>query len=148
MILIYMQKWYLNFFIGVILALVSCKNEQNKPKEASNTPTIGIQFIENPASGKNSLPRLFGTDEKLYLSWVEKNDSVATLKYAVLTNGDWSKEVVVSSGTDWFVNWADFPAIAENNGAVLTNVLQKSAKGTYTYDIKLNIHRPSNTKVS
>ena len=37
------------------------------------------------------------------------------------------------------MNWADFPAIAENNGSILTNVLQKSAEGTYTYDIRLQL---------
>lgn len=56
----------------------------------------------------------------------------------MLKNNIWSSSEEIINGNDWFVNWADFPAIAENNGSILTNFLQKSADGTYTYDVKLN----------
>ena len=47
--------------------------------------------------------------------------------------------MLVSEGTDWFTNWADFPAIAANDHSILTSHLQKSANGTYTYDVMLNL---------
>lgn len=37
------------------------------------------------------------------------------------------------------MNWADFPALAVNGETILTNILQKSAQGTYDYDVKLNL---------
>jgi hypothetical protein len=69
----------------------------------------------------------------------KKNDSITTLKYSKFNGDTWTSPSKIISGSDWFVNWADFPAIAENNGNVLTNVLQKSADGTYTYDIRLQL---------
>ena len=47
--------------------------------------------------------------------------------------------MLISEGTDWFTNWADFPAIAANDHSILTSHLQKSANGTYTYDVMLNL---------
>ena len=43
----------------------------------------------------------------------------------------------VVTGDDWFVNWADFPAIAANNENVLIHFLQKSDPKTFAYDVHL-----------
>ena len=88
---------------------------------------------------KNSRCIVFDSNGKeLFISWVEKKDSLSSLQFSVLKNDIWSSSEEIITGNDWFVNWADFPAIAENNGNILTNFLQKSADGTYTYDVKLN----------
>lgn len=138
------------FKLLLVLALVvSCKSETKKA-EASITNEVPerVEGIENPTTGNSSLPRLSTNDNRLYLSWIEKIDTVATLKYAVQENDFWSDPIVINSGSDWFVNWADFPAIAESNGNILTNFLQKSADGTYTYDVKLNLFNPSSAEAS
>lgn len=132
-----------------LLLLFSCKNEPKKNHEL--TPEISrksIQAIDNPSDGNASLPRLFATNEALYMSWVERKDSLTILKYSIFDQKTWSNPVHVTAGNDWFVNWADFPAISVNNGTVLTNILQKSASGTYTYDIKLNLKTPSRNSES
>jgi hypothetical protein len=132
-------------FIAFVTLLISvgCKNEPKKAEEVtSDTSHESIQVIDNPTTGNASLPRLFATNEALYMSWVERKDSMAILKYSIFDQETWSSPMHVNSGNDWFVNWADFPAIAVNNGVVLTNILQKSASGTYTYDIKLNLNTP------
>ena len=123
----------------LLLILVSCKPETKK--SASEILTSKLQGFKNPSFGNSSLPRLFSNNNKLFLSWVEKKDTVATLNYSVFENATWKPSEEIISGTDWFVNWADFPAIAAtDNGNILTNILQKSAKGTYTYDVKLNLY--------
>ena len=35
------------------------------------------------------------------------------------------KPTTITSGSDWFVNWADFPANATNGDVLLTSHLQK-----------------------
>ncbi len=104
--------------------------------------------IENPSRGIAHLPRLFGSEDTLYMSWVEQEDSLAILKYASYKNNVWSTPTEVSTGTDWFVNWTDFPSLAVNGESVLTNILQKSAEGTYDYDIKLHLLRTSDTTLT
>ena len=50
----------------------------------------------------------------------------------------------IIKGEDWFVNWADFPTIAENNGNLLAHYLPKSEDGIYTYDIYLKLFNKKN----
>ncbi|MCH9661241.1 MAG: hypothetical protein K0U54_10065 [Bacteroidetes bacterium] len=133
----------ISILIACFAFLVSCKQIEDK-KEVVPGITI-VHAIENPSGSDSQLPRLFSTGEDLYFSWVEKIDSTHVLKYAGYTpDGDlqeWWNETEIISGKDWFVNWADFPAIAVNKrGDVLTNFLEKSANGTYTYDVKLNLY--------
>ncbi len=126
--------------ILILFLSFSCKNEN--PKENSLPTKISEPLVKNinsPVNDNSSLPRLYSNGKELFMSWVQKNDSITTLKYSKFNGDTWTSPSKIISGSDWFVNWADFPAIAENNGNVLTNVLQKSADGTYTYDIRLQL---------
>lgn len=90
----------------------------------------------------NAEPNLVAQDGKLSLSWVNSiRGKEATLLYSQLENDSWKKPTTVTSGNDWFVNWADFPANATNGDVLLTSHLQKSASGTYTYDVVLNLRK-------
>lgn len=98
-----------------------------------------VELIELPTEPNSALPRLFSNGKELYASWVTKRDTLSILYYSTYVNGSWIAAQEINDGNDWFVNWADFPQIAENNGNLLTSYLQKSSTGTYTYDIKLNV---------
>lgn len=128
-------------FLGAT-TFTSCKNEVKQ--NSSTHPEIEVTteivtLLENPTSGNSGLPRLFGTEKQLFMSWVEKKDSVSVLHFSSLKDGKWTEPFEVNSGSDWFINWADFPVIAENNGNILVSYLQKSANGKYTYDAKINL---------
>ena len=130
--------YYTMFFLASVL--ISCKSEIKKsPSIISETEENIIEVIVSSVSGNSSLPRLISSGDKLFMSWVEKTDTLVTLKYAFFKDNTWNEPEEIISGTDWFVNWADYPAIAENNGNILTSLLQKSASGTYAYDVKLNL---------
>jgi hypothetical protein len=124
-----------------VLLLMSCKSDTKKTdlKRIKKVEPI-VRSIDNPVDANSSLPRLFSSTNQLFMSWVEKEDSLSKLNFSIYENGIWIKPQEVVSGTDWFVNWADFPSIAESNGNILTSFLQKSASGTYTYDVKLNLY--------
>jgi hypothetical protein len=127
------------FFILIFL-LISCRSENNNIEQIISEESVTNFFYRiSPAGENSSLPRLYCNGEDLFMSWIEKKDTVSILKYAVFSNDQWNDPVEIISGSDWFVNWADFPSIAENKGSILTSYLQKSATGTYTYDIKLNL---------
>jgi hypothetical protein len=132
-------------FILSLLFFTSCKNEVKK-EHVSITETTAqlVQIMENPSEENSQLPRLFSNEEGLYFSWVTQNDSMAVMNYSVLKKGVWKPALEIIRGKDWFNNWADFPAIAENHGNILSSILQKSANGTYTYDIKLNLYNAEN----
>jgi hypothetical protein len=135
-----MKNSLLSFFL--LILLVSCKDETAK-KTPLQAETKIVQSINTPATTQASLSRLYSNNKQLFLSWVEKKDTISELKFAVYDTNKWSEPSTITAGNNWFVNWADFPAIAENNGNILTHTLQKSASGTYTYDIKLNLYNAS-----
>ena len=133
---------YLAFISIMISLLVSCKTETSKSEPAApiNNRHTAIVEIKNPSLINSSLPRLFSNGEDLLMSWIQNKDSIASLKYSKFNGINWTAPTEIISGSDWFVNWADFPAIADNNGSILTNILKKSAEGTYTYDIHLQLY--------
>ncbi len=114
----------------IALCCFSCSNE---PKESNIVNTI-----DTPSKANSAEAFLFSKNDELYLSWVEnENDSIFRLKYSTLNDGKWQSSNLLATGDDWFVNWADFPAIAENGGKVLSHFLAKSAASTYAYDVHL-----------
>ncbi len=133
---------YVTLSIVFLAITFSCKQKEETPKlEAAQeiTSKFLLEHIKNPSQGKAHLPRLVAQNGALHMTWVEQEDALAILKYATYKNQHWSAPKSITSGTDWFVNWADFPALGINGETVLTNILQKSAEGTYDYDIKLNL---------
>ncbi len=125
------------FYLGILFFFtpVSCaKKSKQKVGEA--------QSITSPAGTNASLPYLFTNTETTLLSWIEEvNDSLVSLRYSELKEGEWLNPTTIVSGSDWFVNWADFPSIVENNGHLFSHILKKSSEGTYSYDVKMNLKR-------
>ncbi|MFZ9982483.1 MAG: exo-alpha-sialidase, partial [Cyclobacteriaceae bacterium] len=80
---------------------------------------------KSPAGELSSLPWLFtGPAGRVWLSWVEQNDSIYTFKYSEAGNAGWSEPVTISQSNDWFVNWADYPMLVTNDsGKFMAHVL-------------------------
>ena len=119
----------------ILMFTASCNNIEKK----SGNENAGLKALASPADSVSAEPYLF-TDKNdlVYLSWVEKTKDQSMLKFSTLNNEQWSKPVIIASGEDWFVNWADYPLIAsDGNGNMLAHFLQKSEKGKYTYDVKV-----------
>lgn len=103
------------------------------------TPALAKR-IDFDAGEQASTPSL-ATDPArgLVLTWQTREDKGAALRYALLdANGREVRRGVAAQGSDWFVNWADFPGLVvlDNNDWV-TYWLQKSAADTYAYDLKV-----------
>ena len=82
------------------------------------------------------------------LSWISsKEENKASLNYSQYIEGQWIKPQVIASGSNWFINWADFPAHAINQDLIITSHLKKSASGKYTYDVVLNLQKLSGEKI-
>ncbi|MGB3802216.1 MAG: hypothetical protein WA952_20510, partial [Lewinella sp.] len=55
------------------------------------------------------------------------------------TDGSWSSEEVVAEGTNWFVNWADFPSVKPLGADRFYHYLSYSGVGTYDYDVHFGV---------
>jgi len=125
------MKYFISLLV-VLMSLVSCE------KRNTNNSENGFISIKSPSSIGSMQPFLFSKDKNLFMSWTQKmNDSIYTLNYSELKKGKWTETVEITRGDNWFVNWADFPAISENNGNILTYILKKSEASTYAYDIHM-----------
>ena len=121
-----------NKFYLLVLCLIgtACSVKKNVDQE--------IKFLTSPSTSNSAEPFLFtDIDSTVYLSWIEKNEGKATLKFSSLDSEQWSEPSVIASGTTWFVNWADYPMIATNGKQFVAHFLDKSGESTYAYDVKL-----------
>ena len=110
-------------------------------------PVEMIKEIPTPASAKSSEPNLHkSNDGIIYLSWIEiLPDTTSVLKFSTLNkDNSWGEPKAIAQGTNWFVNWADFPGITSlGKSNLASHYLEKSANGTYTYDVKLKLSNDS-----
>ncbi|MCR9250995.1 MAG: exo-alpha-sialidase [bacterium] len=127
-----MRAGVISMFIIFILVGCTTSNQHEVQK-----PTV--QTLDSPAGESSSLPYLVkGNDGKLYMSWVNEENDSTFLRYSVFENGTWSSPELIKIGTDWFVNWADYPMMSINKkGEMLAHYLAKSSAGTYSYDVNI-----------
>ena len=129
------MKKFIFFFS--LLATMSC-----------STKEVYIQEIPFFYENSNAQPNLVSSNGSLTLSWISsKEENKASLNYSRYMEGRWIKPQVIASGSDWFINWADFPAHAINQDLIITSHLKKSASDKYTYDVVLNLQKLSGEKI-
>ena len=133
-----------SFFCFSFLFTLSCKDtEEQAPKDIHmDSVTISMKMLQTPCV-RGGEPNLFcSPGGAVYLSWVEQlNDTTNALLFSTLENDEWSKPKTIATGSDWFVNWADFPVLVtygEDEASLAAHWLQMSASGTYDYDIKVS----------
>ena len=120
-----------------LLGIFSCKSK--------DIPIEEISFSHN---NSNAQPSLVSNNGLLSLTWISSDEDMnAELNFRQFKDGDWLNPMTLAVGSDWFVNWADFPTHAISGDQVLTSYLKKSAGGSYTYDVFLSLHNLSGEKV-
>jgi hypothetical protein len=94
--------------------------------------------FEHPAPAPSRLPR-FACDAggRVALSWVEEragDEGAAVLRLSWLRDREWTAPVEVARGERWFVNWADFPALALLSPDVaVASFLERTGDGPFDY---------------
>jgi hypothetical protein len=113
------MKVILHIILLVILAGCNYKGS------SITDPPVGIGAQE---------PSLIVTDQGLVLSWQEPYEGDILLKMALHDGLKWSPAITIAKGDDWFVNWADFPAIIANGDKLFVHFLQKSSESMLAYN--------------
>jgi hypothetical protein len=124
-------------FITIFMSVFFFSCKQDKEKSTPILSEIQSRWLSGPEMENSSLPFLFSDGKDLLLSFVSENDSLATLYYSKLIDNSWSTLEAITSGTDWFVNWADYPQIAKNGKNYIAHILQKSDEATFAYDVMI-----------
>ncbi|MTI22779.1 exo-alpha-sialidase [Fulvivirga sp. RKSG066] len=121
--------------LAVLVGLSACDHATNDQKNESDQSSVN----QHGEITKGVAPYLFKDfNDNVYLSWTEQNDSINELQFSVLSQDNWTEPKTIAKGTDWFINWADYPILATKTGKnFIAHYLQKSSKGTYSYDVML-----------
>ena len=95
-----------------------------------------------PAPPGSAQPNLsVAADGDLLLSWIERREGGGhRLMFARHDAREgWTRPGKIAEGDDWFVNWADFPALqALADGSLWAHALVKNGEATYAYDVRLH----------
>ena len=86
-------------------------------------------------------PHLVAHDGQIVLSLLapaERGDEAMALRAASYGPGGWGSLVTIAEGDDWFLNWADFPAVVPISARRwIAHWLVRQPAGGYAYDVML-----------
>ena len=119
-------------FLLLLAALVAgCAETPPQPPD--------VQALSTPAGPGSGRPNLFAdADGQVYLTWTEPSgDSLDALRFATWEGEAWSAPRLIAEGADWFVNWADFPALTADEGRLAAHYLVRSGSSPYAYDVRV-----------
>jgi len=103
------------------------------------SPVAATQPPASPAGANSMAPQFSVSRRGVLLSWIERRDKTASLKFAEWTAGRWTAPRTVASGDNWFINWADVPSVIRlSNGQVVGHWLEKNGGGSEAYDVRLS----------
>ncbi len=100
-----------------------------------------VRELASPAGTGSGQPNLtVAPDGRVYLSWIERlGEGRFSLRFSSLEKEKWTAPQVIAEGSNWFVNWADFPSmIALPDGSLAAHWLAKSGAGTFEYDVTIS----------
>ncbi|MFO1408417.1 MAG: sialidase family protein [Steroidobacteraceae bacterium] len=95
--------------------------------------------VPAPAAAGSRFPRL-AQDAAGHpvMSWLEPDGPAVALRYARWRDDGWSPARTVARGTDWFVNWADFPSVVtDGQGHWAAHWLEQVPGDGYAYGVRL-----------
>jgi len=112
---------------------------------APRIEVVGPPLAEDVASSGSRL--VAGADGRTYLSWVEVSEASARLCFARLEPAGWSPARTIAEGSNWMVNWADFPvlAVARDGSLAATWLERTGAEGTWDYGVRLAVSATGET---
>lgn len=109
----------------------------------SGKRSVTPELLASPAPAHSHLSRVTSDDAgTIYLSWVTEHDGVAGFAFANWDGTAWSDPAIISEGTDWFVNWADFPMLSVHGEGKLAHWLRRSGSSSYDYDVVASFYDP------
>ena len=111
-----------------------------------HAPQLTVREIATPAAPGSAEPCVeAGADGRAYLSWLEPAGAERhALRFSSWEGTSWSVPRTVADGSEWFVNWADFPSLtALDDGTLSAHWLRKVGGGSYAYAVALSFSRDS-----
>jgi len=107
----------------------------------STLASAQVRELASPAGTGSGQPNLAVSPHgRVYLSWIERlGEGRFSLRFSTLEKEKWSAPQIIAEGSNWFVNWADFPSmVVLPDGSLAAHWLAKSGAGTFEYDVTIS----------
>jgi hypothetical protein len=130
---------------SALVALTATAVAQAAPAAQKPAPAgaFTIEALASPSTGDAGSPEITVGPDRMMLSWLERAESGAVMKFAQRTRTGWSPPVVVTSGDNVLMNWADVPSVRPlPDGSLLAHWLERNdPKNPEAYDLRLATSR-------
>lgn len=119
--------------LSTLAALAACAPRESGDAERAPEP------LDSPAGALSGEPFLSSTEDGVVLSWLEQTaDGGHALWFAQLRSGGWTERRMVAHGSDFFVNWADFPSVVTGtDGALWAHWLRREQATGLAYGVRV-----------
>ena len=119
--------------------------EETGPPQEASFP-ISIHATAVPVQGESGQAQLTSSGRGVILSWLERQDASATLKFSELSSGKWSDARTIASSDRWFVSEADTPTVMRmSDGTLVATVSPLIDLRLEAYDLRLMYSRDDGT---
>lgn len=123
--------------VGVALGACTTKDA---PSAVSSTSLGAVTELTSPAPSGSNTPHL-ALDGKgqVLLSWTQRRpDSTVAIQMSTWNGTAWDSVRTIADNRQFFVNWADFPAItALGNGDLAAHWLEREGDKKYAYGVRV-----------
>ena len=103
-------------------------------------PPLELRELLSPAPPGSAEPNLtVDAAGRVLLSWLQEVEGGAhALRFSAWDGATWSPAATIAQGTDWFVNWADFPSVVSlDDRSLVAHWLRKTGSDPYAYAVVL-----------
>jgi hypothetical protein len=110
----------------------------------TNSEAAVRQLATSAAAGSAEPHLAIGRGQDVVLSWLEPVGDGVALKFSTLELHGWTDAKIVAQGTNWFVNWADFPSVVPiRDDLWAAHWLVRRSGSPYAYDISVSLSEDS-----
>ncbi|WP_353266688.1 sialidase family protein [Gemmatimonas sp.] len=121
------------------LALAACATKDAAPTASSSSLGAVTEFTSPAPSGSNTPHLALDANGQVLLSWTQRRpDSTVAIQMSTWNGTAWDSVRTIADNRQFFVNWADFPAItALANGDLAAHWLEREGDKKYAYGVRV-----------
>jgi len=124
-----MKKWIGTFGVSAIWCVAAL---------AQAPAPLTVEAVASPAGANSSVPQMTVDGGRVVLSWVEREGTKSTLKFAERTATGWSAPMVVVASEKLMVNSADVPSVrAMPGGEFAAHWMEENGPDPEAYDLRV-----------
>lgn len=128
---------------GMLAVLASgCgRTEPAAPADTASAPqwALTLEPLAVPSADGSVAPHFTSSDRGAILSWIEPAADASAVRYTERTSGGFTPPATVTTGKNWFISWADVPAVLRlTDGTLVANWFVTTREQTEAYDLYLS----------